>query len=86
MIFAPGLVSGSIGCNYYRGSVSQGESATSLVIGPLTSTGIARPEPIATWERAYLELLASAKVFQFRFGELGLSGAKGNMTFSAGSD
>ena len=56
------------------------------MIGPLTSTGIACPEPIATWERAYLELLASAKVFQFRFGELGLSGAKGKMTFSAGSD
>jgi heat shock protein HslJ len=46
LAFASGKVSGSTGCNRFHGAVSEGESATSLVIGPLITTRMVCPEPL----------------------------------------
>ena len=80
--FASGKVSGSTGCNQFQGTVGEGESATSLVIGPLITTRKACPEPLIAQEHAFLEKLEQAEVFQFLFGDLVLSGANGALVFS----
>ena len=82
LAFASGRVSGSTGCNRFRGAVSEGESATSLVIGPLATTRMACPEPLMAQEHAFLEKLGQAEVFQFLLGDLVLSGANGALVFS----
>ena len=82
LAFASGKVSGSTGCNRFQGTVSEGESATSLVIGPLITTRKACPEPLMAQEHAFLEKLGQAGVFQFLFGDLVLSGANGALVFS----
>jgi len=69
LIFESGKVSGSTGCNWYQGSVSEGESATSLVIGPLATTRMACPEPLMAQEHAFLERLGQAELFQFLVGD-----------------
>jgi heat shock protein HslJ len=81
LAFASGKVSGSTGCNRFQGTVSEGESATSLVIGPLMTTRMACPEPLMAQEHAFLEKLGQAEVFQFLFGDLVLSGANGALVF-----
>ena len=80
--FASGRVSGSTGCNRFQGTVSEGESATSLVIGPLITTRKACPEPLMAQEHTFLDKLGQAEVFQFLFGDLVLSGANGALIFS----
>jgi heat shock protein HslJ len=82
LAFASGKVSGSTGCNQFQGTVSEGESATSLVIGPLLTTRKACPEPLMTQEHTFLEKLGQTEVFQFLFGDLVLSGANGALVFS----
>jgi len=82
LAFASGKVSGSTGCNRFQGTVGEGESATSLVIGPLITTRKACLEPLMAQERAFLEKLGQAEVFQFLFGDLVLSGANGALVFS----
>jgi heat shock protein HslJ len=82
LAFASGKVSGSTGCNQFQGTVSEGESATSLVIGPLMTTRMACPEALMAQEQAFLEKLGQAEVFQFLFGDLVLSGANGALIFS----
>jgi heat shock protein HslJ len=82
LAFASGKVSGSTGCNRFHGTVSEGESATSLVIGPLITTRMACAEPLMAQEHAFLEKLGQAGVFQFLFGDLVLSGANGALVFS----
>jgi heat shock protein HslJ len=82
LAFAAGRVSGSTGCNQFRGTVREGESATSLVIGPLITTRKACPEPLMAQEHAFLEKLGQAGVFQFLFGHLVLSGANEALVFS----
>jgi len=86
LAFAFGQVSGSTGCNQFQGSVSEGESATSLVIGPLITTRMACPELLMDQEQAFLERLGQAEVFQFLVGDLVLSGANGAMVFSSQVD
>ena len=86
LIFESGKVSGSTGCNWYQGSVSEGESATSLVIGPLATTRMACPEPLMAQEHAFLERLGQAELFQFLVGDLVLSGAEGALIFSPWGD
>jgi heat shock protein HslJ len=82
LAFASGKVLGSTGCNRFQGTVSEGESATSVVVGPLMTTRMACPEPLMTQEHAFLEQLGQAQVFQFLFGDLVLSGANGALVFS----
>jgi len=82
LTFGSGKVSGSTGCNRYQGIISEGESATSLVIGPLITTRMACPEPLMAQEHAFLEELGQAEVFQFLLGDLVLSGANGALVFS----
>jgi heat shock protein HslJ len=82
LAFASGKVSGSTGCNQFQGTVSDGESATSLVIGPLITTRKACPEPLMAQEHTFLEKLGQTEVFQFLFGDLVLSGANGALVFS----
>jgi heat shock protein HslJ len=82
LTFGSGKVSGSTGCNRYQGTISGGESATSLVIGPLISTRMTCPESRMAQEHAFLERLGQAEVFQFLFGDLVLSGANGALVFS----
>ena len=43
---------------------------------------MACPEPRMAQEHAFLEKLGQAEVFQFLFGDLVLSGAKGALVFS----
>jgi heat shock protein HslJ len=86
LAFTSSKVSGSTGCNQFQGSVSEGESATSLVIGPLITTRMACPKPLMTQEQAFLERLGQAEVFQFLFGDLVLSGANGVLVFSSQVD
>lgn len=86
LAFASGKVSGSTGCNRFQGTVSEGESATSLVLGPLITTRMACAEPLMAQEHAFLEKLGQAGVFQFLFGDLVLSGANGALVFSADVD
>jgi heat shock protein HslJ len=82
LAFASGKVSGSTGCNQFQGTVSEAESATSLVIGPLITTRKACPEPLMAQEHAFLKKLGQTEVFQFLFGDLVLSGANGALVFS----
>jgi heat shock protein HslJ len=82
LAFASGRISGSTGCNQFQGTVSEGESATSLVIGPLITTRKACPEPLMTQEHTFLEKLGQTEVFQFLFGDLVLRGANGALVFS----
>jgi heat shock protein HslJ len=82
LAFASGKISGSTSCNQFQGAVSEGESATSLVMGPLITTRMACSEPLLAEERAFLEKLGQAEVFQFLFGDLVLSGANGALVFS----
>ena len=84
LAFASGKVSGSTGCNRFQGTVSDGESATSLAIGPLITTRKACPEPVMAQEHTFLEKLGQTEVFQFLFGDLVLSGANGALVFSPG--
>lgn len=86
VVFEPGSVSGSTGCNRYNGTVDQGEEATSLVIGPLTTTRMACPEPVMAQEHAFLERLEKAEVFQFLIGDLVLSGPDGALILSPRGD
>jgi len=82
LAFASGKVSGSTGCNQFQGTVSEGESATSFVIGPLITTRKACSQPLMVQEHAFLEKLGQAVVFQFLFGDLMLSGESGALVFS----
>ena len=82
LAFGSGKVSGSTGCNRFQGTISAGESATNLVIGPLMTTRMTCPDPLMTQEHTFLEQLGQAEVFQFLFGDLVLSGANGAMVFS----
>jgi len=82
LAFASGEVSGSTGCNQFQGAVGEGESATSLVIGPLIATRKACPEPLMAQEHTFLENLGQTEVFQFLSGDLVLSGANGALIFS----
>jgi heat shock protein HslJ len=86
LAFASGKVSGSTGCNRFQGAVSEGERATSLVIGPLMTTRMACPEPLMAQERAFLDKLGQAELFQFLLGDLVLSGSDGALVFSPRSD
>ena len=86
LVFASGKVSGSTGCNRYQGIVNGGESATSLVIGPLTTTRMVCPEPLMVQEQAFLERLGQAEVFRFLVGDLVLSGVGGALIFSPRGD
>jgi heat shock protein HslJ len=82
LAFVSGKVSGSTGCNQFQGTVGEGESATSFVIGPLITTRKACPEPLMAQEHTFLDKLGQAEVFQFLFGDLVLSGANGALVFS----
>ncbi|MEA3278182.1 MAG: META domain-containing protein [Pseudomonadota bacterium] len=82
LAFASGKVSGSTGCNQFQGTVSEGESATSLVIGPLITTRKACAEPLMAQEHTFLERLGQTEGFQFLLGDLVLSAANGALVFS----
>jgi heat shock protein HslJ len=55
LAFSAGTVSGSSGCNTYRGQYAI--DGPSLTLGPLITTRKACPEPIMTGETAYLAAL-----------------------------
>ena len=70
LVFEEGAVSGSSGCNTYRGSVAVGEIATSLEVGPLAGTRMScRPE-VLKLEQRYLTALQGASGWGFFFSQL----------------
>ncbi len=66
VVEADGTFATSVGCNAMRGKAEiQGEH---LAIGPMASTRMACPEPIASLETAYVRALQQAALFR-RDGE-----------------
>ena len=63
-------VSGSSGCNRYHGSVGEGETATSLTVGPLAATRMACPPERMDLEQRYTAALQGARSWGFQLGEL----------------
>ena len=65
-----GRVSGSSGCNNYNGTISRGETATSITVGPLMTTRKACPPEIMNLEQRYTAALQGAESWSFRLGLL----------------
>jgi heat shock protein HslJ len=86
LLFEPGQVSGSTGCNRYHGPVVAGETVTSLTIGPLSVTRKVCPEPLIARERDFLRALEEAGFYRFRLGRLVLSGPHASLLFSSSRD
>jgi heat shock protein HslJ len=70
---ALGAVSGSSGCNRYRGGVEDGASPGEIAIGTLAVTRMACPETLMANERRYLDQVRRAVKFGFFGGRLALS-------------
>jgi heat shock protein HslJ len=70
--------SGSSGCNRYHGTIGQGESATSLTVGPLAGTRMACPPEIMDLEQRYTTALQGARSWGFRLGALVLHYQQGD--------
>lgn len=75
--FGPqGRLMGSGGCNRLAGSYSQ--SGSSLTIGPVASTRMACPDPVATQnETAFLAALQAVASYRYEAGRLILLDARG---------
>jgi heat shock protein HslJ len=82
LTFSSGEVSGSSGCNQFRGTVEDGASATGLVIGPLATTRKLCPDALMARELRFLEVLGRAETFRFRFGDLVLRATTGSLVFA----
>lgn len=82
--FLEGGVSGSAGCNTYRGSVRAGDSKQ-IAFGPLVTTKMACPPPIAAVENDFLTRMAAVDGWSFFMGRLALSysveGTRGSLLF-----
>jgi heat shock protein HslJ len=79
--FEDGRISGSSGCNRYFAKVEdrgQGE----ITIGPAGATRMACPQPLMDQEKSFLDTLARVDRFDFRNGDLVLSGPGGTLVFS----
>ncbi len=74
-IAADGTVSGSTGCNRFRGRAEIG--AGTIAFSPLATTRMACPDPAMEQERRVLEALAAARRYQVEAGALTLLGADG---------
>jgi heat shock protein HslJ len=82
-----GRLAGSGGCNRYFAAAKRGEMPGDLTLGPIGSTQMACPEPIASFERRFLTQLGNVRKLGFLAGMLALSyesdGAMGVMLFEA---
>ena len=65
-----GRVSGSSGCNRYHGTVEQGETGTSLAVGPLAATRMACAPELMDLEQRYTVALPGAQGWGFHLGQL----------------
>ncbi|MCU0984370.1 MAG: META domain-containing protein [Acetobacteraceae bacterium] len=74
-IGADGAVSGSTGCNRFRGRAEIGTGT--LTFSPLATTRMACPGPAMEQERRFLEALAASRRYRVEAGMLTLLGADG---------
>jgi len=86
LAFRDGRLGGSAGCNRYFASPQAGPSPGELAIGPVGTTRMACPDPLADIESRYLRQLQAVRKFGFLLGRLALSyqhgdGAIGTMLF-----
>jgi heat shock protein HslJ len=63
-------ISGSSGCNSYNGTIKQGETATSLSVGPLATTRKACPPENMDLEHRFTGALQGAQSWGFQLGQL----------------
>lgn len=72
--FADGQLSGSAGCNDYAGAVTAPEELPqSFAAGPIPVTARLCPEPVASQETTYLDLLGKTVAWHYAFGQLALT-------------
>ena len=71
-------LSGSSGCNRYNGTIETGETATSLVVGPLMSTRMACPPDLMDLEQRVTAALQGAQSWSFHLGLLVLNYQEGD--------
>jgi heat shock protein HslJ len=79
--FAEGGVSGSGGCNRYRGEYTADEGELSF--GPLASTRMACAEPVMAQETAFLQSLEAVTGYTIDGDALELVSGDGTLTFTA---
>ena len=86
-LFAPIRLGDTLFRNRYFAAPKPGEMPGDLTLGPIGSTQMACPEPVASFERRFLTQLGSVRKFGFVTGLLALSyekdGAPGVMLFEA---
>jgi heat shock protein HslJ len=63
-------LSGSSGCNRYNGTIETGETATSLVVGPLATTRMACPPELMDLEQRVTAALQGVQSWGFHIGQL----------------
>jgi len=71
-------VSGSSGCNSYHGTIGEGETATSLTVGPLAATRMACPPEVMDLEQRVTAALQGAQSWGFRLGDLVVNYQRGD--------
>jgi heat shock protein HslJ len=71
-------VSGASGCNRYHGTIGQGETGTSLTVGPLAATRMACPPEVMDLEQRFTAALQGAQSWGFRLGDLVLHYQQGD--------
>lgn len=76
--FNDGRVSGSAGCNGYFGGIS-GNGPSTLHVGPVGKTKMARPEALMEAEGRYLRRLEGVTAFRFVLGRLALTYQDGDI-------
>lgn len=65
-----GRVSGSSGCNRYNGTLTPGETATSMTVGPLAATRMTCPPEVMAIEQRFINALSGAQSWGFLIGQL----------------
>ncbi len=73
LTFENGEVSGSAGCNDYRGPMIGGDLPQSMTIGPIAATEMQCADDIMAQENAYLTRLANVVAWRHDFGRLALT-------------
>jgi heat shock protein HslJ len=63
-------VSGSSGCNSYNGTMGEGDTATSLTVGPLAATRMACSPEVMNLEQRFTAALQGAQSWGFQLGDL----------------
>jgi heat shock protein HslJ len=73
LTYSAGRWSGTSGCNRYAASVSSGESAGDVIVGPAMGTRMACGAPADEVERRFLKQLGATRRIGFLAGRLALS-------------